>query len=88
MLPRATDSRVVTNDASKKKKLRAPNENPLLLRSTPIHSSNILKSERVTLYAFERWLVSSNRGLGQFRQAKKNISEWNPDPNLLKEKDT
>ena len=75
MLPRATDSRVVTNDASKKKKLRAPNENPLLPRSTPDPHQQIvayiLKSERVTLYAFERWLVRANRGLGQFRQAKK-----------------
>ena len=75
-----------------KKKLRTPNENPLLPRSTPDPHQQIvaysLLSERVTLYAFERWLVSSNRGLGQFRQAKKNISERNPDPNLLKEKDT
>ena len=27
------------------------------------------KSDRVTLYAFARWLVSSKRGLTQFRQA-------------------
>ena len=55
-----------------KKKPRAPNENPLLPRSTPDPHQQvvayILKSERVTVYAFERWLVSSNRGLGQFRQ--------------------
>ena len=94
MLPRATDSRhmVVVTKKSKQKKLRAPNENPLLPRSTPDPHQQIvayiLKSERVTLYAFERWLVSSNRGLGQFRQANNNISERNPDPNLLKEKDT
>ena len=33
------------------------------------------KSDRVTLYAFARRLVSSIRGLWQFRQANTNISE-------------
>ena len=37
----------------------------------------LTKSER-TLYAFARHLVSSKRGLGQFRQANTNISERNP----------
>ena len=60
MLPRATDSRhmVVMTKKCKQKKLRAPNENPLLPRSTPDPHQQIvayiLKSERVTLYAFER----------------------------------
>ena len=35
-------------------------------------------SDRVTLYAFTRWLVSSKRGLEQFRQANDSISERNP----------
>ena len=34
----------------------------------------IPKSDRVTLYAFARWLVSSRRGLGQLRQANTNVS--------------
>ena len=41
------------------------------------------ESERVTLYAFERWLVSSNRGLGQLRQANNNISERSPNMVLM-----
>ena len=37
------------------------------------------KSDRVTLYAFARWLVSSKLGLlEQFRQANINIFERNP----------
>ena len=36
------------------------------------------KSDQATLYAFARRLVTSKRGLGQFRQADTNTSERNP----------
>ena len=40
-----------------------------------VHKRLTPKPKRVILNAFERWLVSSNRGLWQFRRANNNISK-------------